>query len=98
MKIRRPNDIGAAVKEARRKRGMNQTELAARLEVNRESVSRLETGDPGITLGIVLRALSVLGLTLALDNEAATPEPARSAQAAGGKARPRISIDEIVDD
>lgn len=97
MNIRRPNDLGAAVKEARRKRGMNQTELAARLEVNRESVSRLERGDPGITLGIVLRALSVLGLSLALEDEAAMPERAPS-RAAEGKARPRISIDEIVDD
>jgi len=97
MNIRRPNDLGAAVKEARRKQGMNQTELAERLEVNRESVSRLERGDPGITLGIVLRALNILGLSLALEDEAATPQrgPANPAE---GKSRPRISIDEIVDD
>lgn len=96
MKIRRPNDIGAAIKEARRKRDMNQTELASRLEVNRESVSRLECGDPEITLDIVLRALNVLGLSLALEDETAaldrTPKPSE------GKFRPRISIDEIVDD
>lgn len=96
MKIRRPNDVGAAVREARRTQGMNQTELATRLEVNRESVSRLESGDPGITLGIVLRALNVLGLSLALEHEAA-PQ-ARAAKPSEGKARPRISIDEIVDD
>lgn len=97
MNIRRPNDLGAAVKEARRKRRMNQTELAARLEVNRESVSRLERGDPGITLGIVLRALNVLGLSLALDDGSSTPELAPT-KPAEGKSRPRISIDEIVDD
>ncbi|MDH4980940.1 helix-turn-helix domain-containing protein [Hyphomicrobium sp. D-2] len=97
MNIRRPNDLGAAVKESRRKRGLNQTELAARLEVNRESVSRLERGDPGITLGIVLRALNVLGLSLALEDDEAEPErtPGKPAE---GKSRPRISIDEIVDD
>ena len=97
MNIRRPNDLGAAVRENRRKRGMNQTELAARLEVNRESVSRLEKGDPGITLGIVLRALNVLGLSLVLDDDTSTPElaPTKSAE---GKSRPRISIDEIVDE
>lgn len=97
MNIRRPNDLGAAVKEARRKRRMNQTELAARLEVNRESVSRLERGDPGITLGIVLRALNVLGLSLALEGEDAKHTPA-PATPASGKPRPRISIDEIVDE
>ncbi len=97
MNIRRPNDLGAAVKEARRKQGMNQTELAARLEVNRESVSRLERGDPGITLGIVLRALNILGLSLALEDET-TPQPRAPSKPAEGKSRPRISIDEIVDD
>jgi HTH-type transcriptional regulator/antitoxin HipB len=97
MNIRRPNDLGAAVKEARRKRGMNQTELATRLEVNRESVSRLETGDPGITLGIVLRALNVLGLSLAID-DAAAPSERASDKPATSKPRPRFSIDEIVDE
>jgi HTH-type transcriptional regulator/antitoxin HipB len=97
MNIRRPNDLGAAVKESRRKRGMNQTEFAARLEVNRESVSRLETGDPGITLGIVLRALAVLGLSLTLEEEGVKPVPA-SKKTLGAKPPPRISIDEIVDE
>lgn len=97
MNIRRPNDLGAAVKEARRKRGMNQTEFAARLEVNRESVSRLETGDPGITLGIVLRALAVLGLSLTLESD--EPKPVTAAlKTVNAKLRPRISIDEIVDE
>ena len=97
MNIRRPNDLGAAVKEARRKRGMNQTEFATRLEINRESVSRLERGDPGITLGIVLRALNVLGLSLTLDDEGAKPAVG-SSKAVSGKPRSRIGIDEIVDD
>lgn len=97
MNIRRPYDLGVAVKEARRKLGMNQTAFAARLEVNRESVSRLETGDPGITLGIVLRALNILGLTLALAEETARPVQNAAANTRL-KTRPRISIDEIVDD
>lgn len=97
MNVKRPNDLGAAIREARRKRDMNQTDLATRLEVNRESVSRLEKGDPGITLGIVLRALNILGLSLVLEDESASGNraPVRPAE---GKSRPRISIDEIVDD
>lgn len=96
MRVLRPNDLGAAVREARRKQGMNQSELASRLEVNRESVSRLERGDPGITLGIVLRAMTVLGLTLFIDDERQPSESAMSTPAS--KSRPHISIDEIVDD
>jgi hypothetical protein len=87
MKIRRPEDIAVAVRDARRKAGLSQVQLAERLEVNRVLVA----------LGIVLRALNVLGLSLALESEDTKPATA-PAKATSAKPRPRISIDEIVDD
>jgi HTH-type transcriptional regulator / antitoxin HipB len=97
MKIRRPEDIAVAVRDARRKAGLSQVQLAERLEVNRVLVIRLEAGEPGVALGIVLRALNVLGLSLALESEDTKPATA-PAKATSAKPRPRISIDEIVDD
>ena len=97
MRIRRPEDIAAAVREARLKAGRSQVQLAERLEVNRVWVIRMEAGEPGVSLGVVLKALNELGLALALEDEAATPQHA-PVKTAEGKSRPRISIDEIVDD
>ena len=97
MHIRRPEDLAAAVRDARHKQSMTQVELASRLEVNREWVSRLESGEPGVSLGLVLRALTILGLAVRIDmpNEIAGPaaKPPPST-----RTRPRVSIDEIVDD
>lgn len=94
MRIRRPEDIAAAAREARRKGGISQTELAARLEVNREWVSRLESGEPGVSLGIVLRALNALGLHLRIEEN----EAEEAAKPADKGRRPPISIDEVVDE
>lgn len=94
MRIRRPEDIAAAVREARRKAGLTQVELASRLEVNREWVYRLENGEPGVSLGMVLRALNVLGVHLRIE----MGEEEAKAPGAGKRTTPRISIDEIVDD
>lgn len=97
MKIRRSEDIAAAVRDARRKAGLSQVQLAERLEVNRVLVIRLEAGEPGVGVGIVLRALSVLGLSLDLAEEGSKPL-ATDVKTTSAKPRPRISIDEIVDE
>lgn len=88
--IRRPEDIAAAIKQARQRRNLTQAQLASRLNVNREWVSRLEGGEGGITLKLLLPALAELGLTLTLAEEA------QIGPAAGGN-KP-FSIDEIVDE
>lgn len=96
MRIRRPQDIAGAIREARRAADISQAELASKLEVNREWVVRLESGEPGVSLGIVLRALSALGLALTIGEDAEkTPSEPLTAPS---KRRPPISIDEIVDD
>lgn len=96
MRVRRPQDIAGAIREARRAADISQAELASKLEVNREWVVRLESGEPGVSLGIVLRALTVLGLAVTIGDDA-EKKPAEPVSATS-KRRPPISIDEIVDD
>ena len=102
MQIRRPDDIGAAVRDARTRQSMTQTDLAARIEVNREWVSRLESGEPGVSLGLVLRALNEVGLTLSLPDPTVSPNDQPDAitpptQRPSAAPRP-FSIDDIVDE
>jgi len=53
---------GERVRTARMRRRWSQANLAERMNVERRTVSRLEKGDPGVTTGVLLRALWVLGL------------------------------------
>ncbi len=59
--VRRGGDLGAAVAEARRARGLSQTELAAQLGVDRTYLSAIERGRSNRLMDHVLRALRRLG-------------------------------------
>lgn len=59
-------DIGAAIREQRRRRGMTQADLALLAGVGRRFVSELENAKPTVRLEEVQRVLAVFGLTLAL--------------------------------
>lgn len=98
MIIRRPEDVAAAVKKARHDLSITQAELASRVEVDRQWVYRLENGEPGVSFGLVLRTLNVLGLTLQI--ETGDKDAAQSAPVAKQPARDRrrFSIDDIVDE
>jgi HTH-type transcriptional regulator / antitoxin HipB len=90
MKIGRPEDIGALLRDYRMKRGLSQADLATRLQTTQKWVSHIENGKPTAQVGLVLRALNELGFTLiaALDDESVRHRPS--------KARPS-AIDDIVD-
>lgn len=53
------HDLGLA----RRRRRISQTLMAERMLVTRETVIRLERGDPTVSLSVLASALFVLGLT-----------------------------------
>jgi transcriptional regulator with XRE-family HTH domain len=57
-------DLGAMVRAARHTQNMTQADLAARLSVGRDWVVRLEQGQPRLEAQRVLDALTVLGLSL----------------------------------
>jgi y4mF family transcriptional regulator len=62
--IRTSTDIGALIRDRRNQLGLNQQDLAARVGVGRVWISHLEQGKPTIQLGLVLRTLRELGLSL----------------------------------
>lgn len=64
MKIISVRDIAALVKQERKKLGWTQAELAMRSGVSRDWVIALEKGKPTLELGLVLRTLKALGLSL----------------------------------
>lgn len=59
-----PRDLAEAVRGARSSRGFDQGELAERLGVGRMTVSRLERGDPGVSVATAVRALSECGYSI----------------------------------
>jgi|AntRauTorckE6833_2_1112554.scaffolds.fasta_scaffold21306_2 ribosome-binding protein aMBF1 (putative translation factor) len=51
------------VKSRREKRGLTQTELAASMGSSQSRIAKLESGDTGITIDFMIRALLQLGIT-----------------------------------
>jgi HTH-type transcriptional regulator/antitoxin HipB len=70
MQIRSPYEIGQLIRSRREARGMTQADLAAALGASRKWVIEAEAGKPTAEIGRLLRALAVLGVTLAVTEEA----------------------------
>ena len=58
-----PVALGGAIRRARRERGLQQADLAERLDVSRMTVSRLERGE-AVSVDPALRALAECGVAL----------------------------------
>lgn len=72
--------LGRNIAIARRKRRISTADMAARLFVSRDTLWRLERGDPGVSVGTLATAVFVLGLHERLANLAA---PSRDELALG---------------
>ncbi len=90
MKISRPQDLGALIRNFRTENGLNQSELAQQLQTSQRWVSHLENGKPTVQLGLVLRALNELGFTVSITHPGREDRSAQSIS-------PRSIIDDIVD-
>ncbi|MEM7211066.1 MAG: helix-turn-helix transcriptional regulator [Pseudomonadota bacterium] len=66
MLIRTPRDIGALIRDHRKRLKLDQHALAEEIGVSRQWVIEVEKGKPGAELGLVMRALDALGLTINL--------------------------------
>jgi len=55
-------ELAERLKLARKRRKLSSTVVAQRAGISRTSLYKVETGDPGATLGTYLRVLAVLGL------------------------------------
>jgi HTH-type transcriptional regulator/antitoxin HipB len=85
--VRAPSELGAAIREQRRRQALSQADLAERIGVNRRWVVDIERGKDRAELGLVLRALEALGIRLLIDD-------GRRASRADPVAAP--DIDEVV--
>jgi transcriptional regulator with XRE-family HTH domain len=54
--------LGRDLAVARRKRSISTADMASRLFVNRETLWRLEKGDPSVSIGTLATATFILGL------------------------------------
>ena len=91
MFIRTPLDLGAAIRDRRRRRGWSQRELAEKVGASRQWVNEVEKGKTRTEIGLVLRTLDALDVTLWLDHDDRMHDEDDSLDIDS------IDIDEIVD-
>ena len=82
--------LGERVRLARLRRRMSATEMAERMGVSRMTLYSLEKGDLSVGLGILVRALGVLGLEEDLDRLAADDELGRKLTDAAARPSRRV--------
>jgi transcriptional regulator with XRE-family HTH domain len=62
MKLHNTEQLGAAIRLKRREKGLTQSGLAKLLGAERKWVLNLESGNSKAEIGLILRAIAVLGL------------------------------------
>ena len=65
---------GAALRRLRRKLGLTQAELGARMNVRQATISKLEAGEPATQLRILMDALAALNLELVIRPRSSVPD------------------------
>ena len=78
-----PAVLGSLVREARDAAGLSQTQLAERIGASRFWVAAFEKGKPSAELGLALKAIQALGLTIDI-----APSHELSARTPRGRATP----------
>jgi DNA-binding XRE family transcriptional regulator len=73
-------DLGERLRAARRRRRLTQAVVAARVGVSKQTLAKLEAGNPSTSLATMLRVLQVLGLSRDIDRLAADDELGRRLQ------------------
>lgn len=89
VKISSAHDLGVAVRSRRQSLGLTQTDLAARAGVSRPWLHKVETGQPSIEFGLVIRLLETLGLVLDLTD---------SGDGGTGTTRASVDLDALLSD
>ena len=79
MRIRTATDLGAFIRERRTKLGMDQISLAKKAATSRKWLVEVERGKPGAEIGLILRTLKNLEISIDLeaDTLVATPTPGK---------------------
>lgn len=63
-----PADLGRAIRQARRRRGLRQEDLALGAGTGMRFIGELERGKPTVQLAPTLRVLNALGVALVLED------------------------------
>lgn len=93
--------LGDRLKRLRKAQGLRTVEMAKRVGISRTTLSAVEAGDPGASMGTYLRAMSVLGVSgdlALLVGDALQPAPPGSAAAQSRRARPVVQVLVSADD
>ena len=90
MRIRTPLDLGLIIRDRRRKLRLSQSQLAEKAGVGRQWLVAVERGKARAEIGLVLRTLAALDLTLSADGNR------QGQKAAGAGEIPSTSIDDVV--
>jgi HTH-type transcriptional regulator/antitoxin HipB len=67
MRIRTATDLGAFIRERRTKLGMDQISLAKKAGTSRKWLVEVEQGKPGAEIGLILRTLKSLEVSIDLE-------------------------------
>lgn len=80
MRIRTATDLGAFIRERRTNLGMDQAALAKKAGTSRKWLVEVEQGKPGAEIGLILRTLKSLEISIDLEAEpsVATPPPSKA--------------------
>lgn len=87
--------LGDRLKRLRKAQGLSAVEMAKRVGISRTTLSAVEAGDPGPSIGTYLRVMSVLGISgelALLAGDAMQPAPPGSAGARSRRARPVVQV------
>jgi HTH-type transcriptional regulator/antitoxin HipB len=95
MVIRTPADLGAMIRSARKRLDMDQTDLARKVGVSRWWLVEIEKGKPRAEIGLILRTLNALQISLGA--EMTGKSIAKVKKAANKESRSSIDIDEIIE-
>lgn len=75
MQIRTPLELGLTIRDRRRKLGLTQAELASKIGAGRQWLMAFERGKSRAEVGLVLRALAALDLSLTIHPDDLPREP-----------------------
>lgn len=93
--------LGDRLKRLRKALGLGTVDMAQRVGISRTTLSAVEAGDPGPSIGTYLRVMSVLGVSgelALLAGDTLQPPPPGTAAAVSRRARPAVQVLVSADD
>jgi len=90
MLIRNPTDLGAFIRDRRSQLGLDQAELAERSGTSRKWLIEVEQGKPRAEIGLILRTLKALEVSLDLKSDSADDTPSSRPAAIPSRQTPDI--------